>query len=927
MPTVKDDKISSSIDRRDFAHPLLVHEDIVDQVSTDGQVGRRLKLVFSHLAAYGKTSIVKGCKDSKNRGWLRTPVRGNHEYLWWSRHDCDHVGALDAPEKSIVVRAVRHHDDHDPLLAGDVSKYMRWEPSYQAEGISPWTEDQKHFIFGETPIRVLKGNPGSGKTTALWEAVCARDGQNVLYLTWSSRLAEAAEAYLQSFAGKGVKLVVKELRSFWAELLGRDIRRVDPAESYRAMRRSMARFQGSDIGEWRRFPRELYAEIRAAVYGSGDPLNEENLLGRPDHETYLQTRRKVLGDAATYVPKLVDGLEEDLDTDLWIPDLKAATDAARSVSKDAARILKQVGLTKIDRIVIDEVQDLTLLEMRALMSFYRAVANMQGEPPFLLIAGDEGQTVVPTQFKWGRLKDTLWESVKDLAGDRQEWVSEHKLDANLRCPRNVCELLDRASELYTELPRGHRPGDQTPPLEMQVHDARVIHAVCDKIGDGVEVLERLGDREGFALLTLDDELEDTALATIADRVLRPADAKGLEYQSVCIINAGRSLSRIAAGAKATDRLGSEVARTAIDQLRVSLSRATGDLVFLELDAKEADLAESRKLLIAPLETDAAGLDKFFEDADNTPEERVAARLQLARNLEDTDLRRAWRLALECWDMLGDAWPVTAIRDDELRREVLLLVTSLAGRLIVGEVADARLQAQAIEACLKAFSLTDNESFLPVFKTLCQWGDSNTDGPTALDFLDSVLTAGEAAEWVKPAISSTAQRLRVSLAAAATQPAYAARFSGPVASWLALTGQSEGAEESELQLRTTAFDTLLAARRLKDAGRLLYCFPGDAHKQARWLEASGYHTQAAEEFEIIFMPEDALRNWRLAGMWEQALRLATGQELENLEWLGQVEKQMAAKPSDIETWLTPAERTRLKKVLHADGTKAGQEKNA
>lgn len=922
MPADTLDKVSLTVDRRNFAHPLLVHEDVFDELSTDGQVGRRLKLVFSHLAAYGKTSIVKGCKDSQNRGWLRTPVSGNHEYLWWSRHDCDHVRALDAPEKSIVVRAVRHHDDHDPLLAGDAAKYIPWEPSYQAEGISPWTEDQKHFIFGETPIRVLMGNPGSGKTTALWEAVCARDGQTVLYLTWSSRLAEAAEGYLQSFAGKGVKLVVKELRSFWAELLGRDIRRVDPAESYRAMRRSMARFQGSDIGEWRRFPRELYAEIRSAVYGSGDPLNEGNLLGRPDHKTYLQTRRKVLGDAAAHVPRLVDGLEEDLDPDLWIPDLKAATDAARGVAKDAERTLKRVGLTKVDRIVIDEVQDLTLLEMRALMGFYRAVANIQGEPPFLLVAGDEGQTVVPTQFKWGRLKDTLWESVKDLAGDRQEWVSEHKLDANLRCPRNVCELLDRASELYTELPRGHRPGDQTPPLEMQVHDARVIHAVCDEIGNGVEVLERLGDREGFALLTLDDELEDTALANIADRVLRPTDAKGLEYQSVCIINAGRSLSRIAAGAKATDRLGSEVARTAIDQLRVSLSRATGDLVFLELDPKGGDLAESRKLLIAPLETDAAGLDKFFEDADHRAEERVAARLQLARNLEDTDLRRAWRLALECWDMLGDAWQATAVKDDELRREVLLLVTSLAGRLIVGEVADARLLAQAIEACSKVVLFTDNESFLPVFKTLCRWGDSNTDGPTTLDFLDSVLAAGESADWVKPAINSTAQRLRASVAAAATQPACAGRLSGPVASWLALTGQSEGAEESELQLRTTAFDTLLAARRLKDAEKLLECFPGDVCKQARWHEASGYHTQAAEEFEGIAMPEDALRNWRLAGMWEKALRLASGQDRENLEWLGQLEERMAAKPSDVEAWLTPAEKIRLKKVLHGDETEAG-----
>ena len=92
--------------------------------------------------------------------------------------------------------------------------------------------------------------------------------------------------------------------------------------------------------------------------------------------------------------------------------------------------------------------------------------------------------------------------------------------------------------------------------------------------------------------------------------------------------------------------------------------------------------------------------------------------------------------------------------------------------------------------------------------------------------------------------------------------------------------------------------------------------------ARWHEASGYHTQAAEEFEGIAMPEDALRNWRLAGTWEKALRLASGQDRENLEWLGQLEERMAAKPPDLKAWLTPAEKIRLKKVLHGDETEAG-----
>ena len=33
-----------------------------------------------------------------------------------------------------------------------------------------------------------------------------------------------------------------------------------------------------------------------------------------------------------------------------------------------------------------------------------------------------------------------------------------------------------------------------------------------------------------------------------------------------------------------------------------------------------------------------------------------------------------------------------------------------------------------------------------------------------------------------------------------------------------------------------------------------------------------------------MPGDALRNWRAAGKWQQAVRLADGQERSDLEWL-------------------------------------------
>ena len=82
---------------------------------------RRLGLILEQLAAHGRTAIVKGCARP-SRGWRRSPLGGAHGsqyYLCWeiagSSGPADSCGA---EPRTIVVRAVRHHDDHTPLGGG-----------------------------------------------------------------------------------------------------------------------------------------------------------------------------------------------------------------------------------------------------------------------------------------------------------------------------------------------------------------------------------------------------------------------------------------------------------------------------------------------------------------------------------------------------------------------------------------------------------------------------------------------------------------------------------------------------------------------------------------------------------------------------------------------------------------------------------------
>ena len=87
----------------------------------------------------------------------------------------------------------------------------------------------------------------------------------------------------------------------------------------------------------------------------------------------------------------------------------------------------------------------------------------------------------------------------------------------------------------------------------------------------VGLLERLDEVEGLVVVTVADEKPAWVPERLREMVLTPADAKGLEYQSVCVLDPGRVLARLeaATGPMTTAhrrRCGSRN-RTATDQLR------------------------------------------------------------------------------------------------------------------------------------------------------------------------------------------------------------------------------------------------------------------------------------------------------------------------------------------------------------------------
>lgn len=909
-------------------YTLLAHQDVLEVLAERGGVGRRLNLVSSHLAAHGRTSVVKGCKDQVNRGWLRTPVAGNNRYLWWVRHSSVPADGAGFPDGAIMLRAVRHHDDHAPLHVGDYAQeYVPITlPNLEDETFieQPWTPAQNDFICSKASVRILIGNPGSGKTTALWRAVMASGGRNVLYLTWSDRLAANAKEHFDCFCGDNTRVTTRSIRNFWSTLLRRDVPFVSPSDGLQLFEKTLRSVNPTISGDWKKFEKCLHAEARAVVYGMAMPGPESEEISCLNPDDYLRIRGEELGPNAEKVPRIVREIGVVLKEELWIPELVAATDVIRCLENSNV----PEGMSDFDMIVVDEVQDLTRLELRALLKYYAFITRARGEAPRLLLAGDEGQTVVPTNFKWGGLKDTVEDALSELNPGRKhgDGVDETQLDSNLRCPRNVREVLDRASELYGKLPKHERPGNQTPPKDGDIHDARLLLTECATEEDVCGLLAKLMEQPDMAVISLDPKFKKTIEkctngTEVVQRILTPDEAKGLEFQSVCLINPGSHLMSFNHSIEKAGELDDLAARTSLDQLRVAVSRATGDLVFLDVNSSKESLELSKRMLGKPIEMDSKGLEEFFKENDSQPEDRVRSQLEAARAIADQDIRRGWGIACAAFRMLGDFSLTNGVADRSLRAEVCQEILAQAALLLARKADKSDEYAQVHEIVSEAAAesgLDNSEKLFDAFKNWMQLGINThhvSSSKRAVELLVCVASAGLSADWLRPAIRAVAQRLRTDMNAAANCKNTAHHFTSNIAQWHEITGEIGDTTKMVIELRIKAFETLVGAKKLKAAEEILALVPYNPRLNGMLHEAHGRHGEAALCFETVQDYDATLRNWRADGKWENALTHASGEEAMKLKWLADLESLAAGCPADLGSWMKNAEAERIRDVVN------------
>ncbi|MFO0649338.1 MAG: AAA family ATPase [Polyangiales bacterium] len=928
---------------------VFVHQSVIDWIHdprSDRQLTQRARLVLWQMFAQGAPTQIKSVRGA-GRGWLRSDLGGNHGhqfYLWWSRAGSIPLKALPLDRGDVLVREVRHHDRTDEAL--EAGTHADWLPldAVDLDGfdLSPvLLPSQQAALAPKGRARMIRGQPGTGKTTVLARAALQGGAQRVLYLTYSDRLAVRAREYFREFAPPGATVRVSTFRELF-RALGDAWTPTDPLpdddhdSEVRQLERALTKFPHR-YAPWEGKCEALHAELHAYFAGASLPEAFRDSPACPEEgfsvEDYVALRKAAIGEKAATVAAKVGRFLLERDA---LREIAPGPWQARKLL-DALRgdVALPASLADVRSIFVDEVQDLTRVEAALLLDVAAAIGRARGASVELVVAGDEGQTVRPTDFDWGVLAD--------LIARRFDAPESFDLASNVRSPSALVSVVNSTWELYQRLSKDRRPrGRATVEIEESV-SGRVVRC---RVRDDAELAR---------LATAFSELPRAAFVHAGTRApegflfgdvetFGSATAKGLDFSVVAVIGAGRHIAdahaHVAHGV--AEAFHTAFARPMIDQLRVAVSRASDTLVFVDREG-DAGGAEIDRLVRGPDGGHAEGflgemsvdeLISLLDRSDATAEELVNEFLVDVRGALEERPRWALERARRARGLLGRSDSKVGVSDLTLRAEAMRLHGVAALRLAVSDDASDGERRDLFVESNRALHAAKH-------------GDAGTSALWIRDLREKPVESGAFARRlieVLPSLDESVPEwrrcVREELArwcrrcATLDLPDGARAMVELVESVESISASLDGdggslAPEVE-QLRVRAAEALCDTKRPDDALRLLSrSVTHSPLLEARCHEARFDFTRAMERYEQAGALRDALRCARNVPDLGRAFALAEGIEAQEVGTLRRMRDVTAAldqiAPDALN--LTDAEFTRLKHVFDglASARKPGRTK--
>lgn len=577
-----------------------LHQDIVGY-REDERLERRTKnKVARHLESLAARGEVLGRQKDlvgPGRGWLRAALGGSggYQYYLWYAISGYGVGAdIQLPEGEYLVREIRHHDLNDTALSvgSFPDDYLEWSPEFLQIGeegdYNDYNDDQARIVLRPSNFSVIKGYPGSGKTTAAMLALRHFEGR-VLWVTHSEGLAAKCKTEADIGTPESSEVNIESFGTFLDQVEGvlrgknRLLNQTDAADRLMELLDTPEKKFEQDV----RNRDEIYAELHAYVFGRSLPFDLQTVKAENSqmltHDAYRKLREGRIDDRLIERIRLIcEHLrrnEEQFQSSLR--EIFTGPIKSRDLLADIGKS-PPVQLESLGMVIVDEVQDFTARELLLLLNVTARSALKSGRLPRLIFAGDESQTVRPSGFDWAMLSALIhvvfgarYDTVADLDQDTS-------LRQNVRSTREVSCFIEATRAAYRDLEKTDRPS--TPPYvgTDDSMEGRVLYGwyAPEELS---QITEIIGGTPGNTCVYPGTRVPADLTPDL--RAKSALEVKGLDFQTVFVIDAGRILGEIQAkmrSARETQQSG-VVSRLRIDQFRVAVSRATERLVLLDRD--------------------------------------------------------------------------------------------------------------------------------------------------------------------------------------------------------------------------------------------------------------------------------------------------------------------------------------------------------
>lgn len=922
------------------ANAIFCHQEFLEKLAEHSKdpIGKRAAFLLQRLAVDAQRLHYKAT-HGLNRGWRRSRLggggHGSHFYAWWAPKNAiplkESPEFADVPEGALFLRDIRHHDDHSLLSP------QSFEANYLPVSVQdlrreeyaplPWTQTQVRFATARQSVRLLKGHPGSGKTTALLNAVDSAAAERVLYVTYSHNLAILAREYFDRYCSSRKTFHVVTFPDLVRQVLGSDAPPAPSlAESRKRFTHDITPFS-RNLGAWMGSPVSLYDELHAHLVGDALPVEIGRFVAcdtpRVPDGAYRERRLRYVGSGPAVASVDAAARLEKLDAttlaERYFPQLHLAWKAVEHL-----QTAKDLSWLNFDCVAVDECQDLTPIETFLIIELNRHINSQRKTAAPLLISGDEAQTVRPTDFEWGWLSDMLHA--------RLTTPSEFKLSANLRSPQRIAQLVNRVWDLYSFLEKQDRPsGTGLAEIEDDATD-QLLYCSATPGQDLNELLTVLSAREGLAIITLEDTVPKYVPEVARAGVLTVPEAKGLDFNSVCVLDPGRLLESI----KKEDtylRTASNIdglrRRLAIDQLRVALSRPTERLFWLDVSPADSVVRQSIQFLNgrdtqhAVASCVASALLKTLAENDLDLEERVQRCQTDARQYLEVKPEMAWSRAHQAITLLGPIGSAASVADEAARTTAYLTLAEVCFTLaarntrLAPELGKPNLFDEAQRAANGAKRHGLAEIVSAIGRLYNSSGEQRLQA--LVELAQTLPTHKDQIEpWLLVELNAKSKFWVDELELAV--------FNGHNASVLikVLPAFYEALSVPDrlsrtLRLQTRAISLLMKDKQFAQALTLLRTLPDRQLKQeAACHEGLGDFRSAANCYIANGNAKEALSCYRLIPDLEAALKLIPQAEdhpaAESLRWMADIQRLVAKRPEKFTKLVTPAEKKLLEEML-------------